>query len=606
MMHTMRRCDQPTNRTIFESSDSTDDIDHQLSSCLPPSHLPLHSPPHKQVTFGTPPTFRKKNPTRRKKRSIDILSPERELPLQILSPAHRPPSGKLNHRTPEEMSGGKHLNRPSSERFVPTNLKLSEMDGGDPSLTREAGAKSDDSLEPPITPGGSLSPAVNQLIKSLQKTPTRMTHRRTGSGGGPMINLLQPPPSDSGIMTNTSATAIATAGPIEDSISTMEHSGCKVDGKLITNKIPYSKLDSSDSDSDPETVTTMFQEQDNSNYSTSVLTLALLRSHQDRKENTQLLSETGHAQQVQSSATPTDQHHQSEDLMVSESNPRRWGAYTMLSNESSCEVTGTDGGHDADSESDCSETESTDHYPTTTETTTTHTLTLSISPTPTFSTSSPHPPSSTTSDRCNTSPLSSLGSPSHQDFPTSPTETLTTNTPREITPTAADDREEEEEEASDSSSGPEHQSVSVSEDVNSSISSVASSQPGQVAMLISQFEEGINEPVDDDELVTIATDTHSVVNNPPDTPRLQIPLHIQRKHNHIRRHRNQSSGSYSPIKVEQALSLAIHDGSLGNSTSIVRHFFENIVSKGLPEEVGLNRSYSTTELEDSGFQVGNI
>ena len=114
----------------------------------------------------------------------------------------------------------------------------------------------------------------------------------------------------------------------------------------------------------------------------------------------------------------------------------------------------------------------------------------------------------------------------------------------------------------------------------------SSSHQGQVAMLISQFEVGGSESGD-------RTEDSTEVDIPPDSPRLEIPLHIRRREHH-------SSGAYSPVRVEHSLSLP-HDNGLGNSTTLVRHFFENIVSKGLPE-IGMPRTYST-EMEDSGFQV---
>jgi hypothetical protein len=128
---------------------------------------------------------------------------------------------------------------------------------------------------------------------------------------------------------------------------------------------------------------------------------------------------------------------------------------------------------------------------------------------------------------------------------------------------------------------------------------------GQVAMLISQFEVGLNESMiasgkERDHTEAPVCEPVSSVEVEPESPRLEIPLHIRRKQQ--QHHQNLTRGSYSPVKVEQALSL-FQDSGLGNSTTIVRHFFENIVSKGPPEEVGMNRTYNTTtELEDSGFQ----
>ena len=143
---------------------------------------------------------------------------------------------------------------------------------------------------------------------------------------------------------------------------------------------------------------------------------------------------------------------------------------------------------------------------------------------------------------------------------------------------------------------------SSSEEEDACESSITSQ--GQVAMLISQFEVGLNDSTMASGKEREDTDgpiCQPLSSPPPESPKLEIPLHIRRKHQH--HHHQLTRGSYSPVKVEQAISL-LHDSGLGNSTTIVRHFFENIVSKGPPEEVGTNRTYTTTtELEDSGFQV---
>ena len=101
-------------------------------------------------------------------------------------------------------------------------------------------------------------------------------------------------------------------------------------------------------------------------------------------------------------------------------------------------------------------------------------------------------------------------------------------------------------------------------------------------MLISQFEGGENN------ITSLSNSETSLTGS-----QLEIPLHIRRE--------QQLSGSYSPAKVEQALTV-LHASGILNTTSIVRHYFEN-VSRGATD-VGLQRRHSNTELEDSGFQVG--
>lgn len=559
-MHKLRRHETPAGRAVFESSDSTDDVENSLYQS-PPSLPPL-SPPHthKVVALGTPTTGRKKMHIRRKRRSVENPSPERDVPpLTVVSrtshpPPRRPPTGKsVLLVTPNQPSSRQYLPRDQHPhgKTLHVDLHLREGEHTDGSRTAMGGTEVNDSIEPPITPGGSLSPAVDELIKSLQKVPSR-THRRMGSGG----SITSPP---------TQRRSTATSNGSKQSDKTVRNpctpshglsyvssidkqqrlhpplemfSGHRDSGKGL-NGILYSNLDSSDSDSDPETL----QEQDNSNYSSP----ATVRVRQDREKR--LTSDT---RELSSNSPSRNTHY---PLTVPSVSKPQLVAYTALSNESSCEVMGTDG-HDADSESNYGETES-------------MALSFSLSRTPTSV--SPLPLSSTSvSDQHNISSLSSLAS-AVPDFP-SPSDTLTTNTPREVTPAAEEIPRVDAEQNIESVSGSSHQ--------------------GQVKMLISQFEVGGNEVGNAD-----ANDlSRSEENDLSGSPRLEIPLHIRREQQHL-------SGSYSPVRVENALSL-LHNNALGNSTSIVRHFFENIVSKGLPE-VGMHRqAYSTTELEDSGFQVG--
>ena len=650
----MRRYDQPASRTVLESSDSTDDIDQTGRHLPPPPLSPLTPPPsthllthdNNTVNFGTPPTSSRKKPhPRRKRRSTERTSPDKEIQPLATPTHHQPLDSKTNLPLVPKTLGAQFSPRDqiTTEKMVPTRLNLkgtNHTDGARRSI--EGGSKSDDSLEPPITPGGTLSPAVDELLRSVQQkaspssSSTRdRTHRRTGSGGS--ANLLPQGWRNSSAtgtpgsgrhstvleMAGVRRTSSPSLSPSHWTRSNKQHQQhqqqqttplLREHREKMMSSVPYSKLDSSDSDSDTET----YREQDNSSYSgtSSVLNRDLLKTHQE----SQLLSST-HARGGQSTTTPTN-HHQLPTihlLPAPNATLQPPPVYSpALSNESSCDITGTDG-HDADSESDCGETESAteDHYPTTT-TTNTETIShsFSLSPTPTFcSSATPHPPS-TSSDHYNTSPLSSssLGSPVPPNFPSSvplnfPSSSSPAGTPRPLSPpplALTDDREpdftiitatEEEGEIDTHSLRDERTGTTSEEDVcESSITS-----QGQVAMLISQFEVGLN-----NSMTASGDHTEDPVCEPvssgevePESPRLEIPLHIRRKQHH----QNLTRGSYSPVKVEQALSL-LQDSGLGNSTTIVRHFFENIVSKGPPEEVGMNRTYNTTtELEDSGFQV---
>lgn len=654
MMQNMKWYDQQANRTVLESSDSTDDVE-QMGRHLPPPPLsPLNptSPQHDcntAVHFGTPPTSssHKKPHPRRKRRLTGRTSPERELhPITTPSLDTKANPALVPNIMGTQFSPG---GQKSSGKVVPTSLNLRGANDteGNRHLT-EGGSKSDDSLEPPITPGGTLSPAVDELLRSLQHKASpsssavgrERTHRRTGSGGsGNLPPQLMPGRSSSasaatgsqrqsyllemaGVRRSSSPSSLP---PSYWTRSSKHHQQQQTIPLLREHRekasIPYSKLDSSDSDSDTET----FQEQDNSSYSgtSSALNRGVLKTHQESQLLSSTLAHGGH-----SSATPTSHHHQPPTIHLlppsasTTLQPPLSPYSPALSNEGSCDVTGTDG-HDADSESDCGEKESTtdDHYPTTTAAeTTSQSFSLSLSPTLTFSSATPHPPS-TSSDHGNTSPLSSssLGSPIPPNFPSSslyfPSSSSPVGTPRQLSPpppplpTLSGEGEPEfgdltttegeaEGEVYFLSRRDERASTSEEDACESSITS-----QGQVAMLISQFEVGLNDTAtamtpsnEREEAPDVPTSPAAI---PPESPRLEIPLHIRRK----KQHQQLTSGSYSPVKVEQALSL-LHDSGLGNSTTIVRHFFENIVSKGPPEEVGMNRTYSTTtELEDSGFQV---
>ena len=388
--------------------------------------------------------------------------------------------------------------------------------------------KSEDSVEPPITPGGSLSPAVDELIKSFRQQPFR-THRRTGSGGslqgymthrrtgsnGSGSNSKQSTLESSVRKVSGSSTPIldpSRSSPAKQSQHTsLEHLPRH---NASSGVIPYSKLDSSDSDSDPE-----IAEQDNTNHSVS--TVEAFPSHlvQNPLTSRKRVSNSPSRNMRYPAGLPSTDDHKRVTLITS-------------SNESSCEITGTDG-HDADSESNNGETESTadERLPTK------PTNFLSLSPPSTPNSLSPLPLSSSTStpEPYGLSPLSSLAGPTipHSETPTS----------RPPSP--------------------------------------ANSHHGQVAMLISQFEGSENNMTSLSNSETSLTGTQ-----------LEIPLHIRRE--------QQLSGSYSPAKVEQALTV-LHASGILNTTSIVRHYFEN-VSRGTTGG-GLQRRYSTTELEDSGFQV---
>lgn len=506
MMQKIKRNEAPAGRPIFESSDSTDDVENsfcQLHTPIP--HTLPH--PHKVALFGTQNTPRKKSHVRRKRRSEGDTHP-----ISPLSGSHEIPVGKFTPLvTPHQLHSGQYLYQdcPPSGKVAHMNLGLKVGNHN----TQE-GEKSDHSIEPPITPGGSLSPAVDELIKSLQKVPSR-THRRTGSGES--ITSLRTARQTTTSKQTTSEISVRkmSSAQLGGHSGSLEMLSGYRDSAKMRNGILYSNLDSSDSDSGPES----FQDQDKSKYPTYVP----IKEFQD--------GEISHLPSAQEpGSTP-----------------------------STAKMVGTNW-HDADSESNYAETESTaeEHLAETTDT-----LSLSLSPTPTST--SPHPPSSTTaSDHHNSPPSSPIPSCSSQD---DPTETPTINTPRDVTPAFED-----------VASTNDKQTRTVSDEEEGTTTSTS-----KVSMLISQFEVGGSDKTSDDDFSS---------NSPPDSPKLEIPLHIRR---------DGQPQSYSTARAEQS---SLHENILGNSTSIVRHFFENIVSKGLPENGMQRRSYSTPELEDSGFQVG--
>ena len=422
----------------------------------------------------------------------------------------------------------------SSSSHLPLHIHI-PLEQVDSSQGPHEGRKSDDSNEPPITPGGSLSPAVHELIQSFRQLPFR-THRRSGSGGSGQAPFSYRRTTSMGLRPN-SKQSTPERGPWKSSNSstpTPAMSRCSSAGNTQYRGqggsaetlpvlgagaicVPYSKLNSTDSDSDRET-----QEPDNTNLSIStpdpLLSLpragTILSSPSKRVSN----STNENTQYPVSLSSMADQKRIT--LIVS-------------SNESSCDVPGTDG-HDADSESNNGEMEGAveTHLPSRSKNF------LSLSPPTSPFSLSPLPRSSTTStsDPTNHSPLSSITGSVHEW-------TLSDNA---------------------------H---------TSSPSSSINSQHGQVAHLISQFEGSETSTPDANEY------DESVLT----APQLEIPLHIRRD--------RQFSGSYSPVRTEQAF----HANGILNSTSIVRHYFENVSRGGT--DFSLYRTYSKTELEDSGFQV---
>ena len=397
------------------------------------------------------------------------------------------------------------------------------------------GRKSDDINEPPITPGGSLSPAVHELIQSFRQQPFRM-HRRTGSGGsGPAPLGYRQTPSIGSRPSSKQTTP--ERGPWKSSNSSTPTPGisrCSSAGNTQYRGhgvsaealpvlgasaigVPYSKLDSTDSDSDHET-----QEPDNTN-----LFISTTDPLSSLPRGGTILSSS--RKQVSNSTNKNTQY----PVNFTSMPDRKKVTLIVSSNESSCDVPGTDG-HDADSESNNRETEGAVD----THLTSRSKHFLSLSPPASPFSLSPLPCSSTTStsDPTNLSPLSSI-------------------------------------------TGSVHEWTPLHDAHTSSPSSSINSQHGQVAHLISQFEASEASTPDANEY------DESVLS----ASQLEIPLHIRRD--------RQFSGSYSPVSVEQAF----HASGILNSTSIVRHYFEN-VSKG-GADFRIHRTYSKTELEDSGFQV---
>ena len=113
-----------------------------------------------------------------------------------------------------------------------------------------------------------------------------------------------------------------------------------------------------------------------------------------------------------------------------------------------------------------------------------------------------------------------------------------------------------------------------------------------IVKLISQFE---NSTINGDDNQSEATRSGTT------TPKLEIPFHIRRD---SELETCQYAGNYSPVSVEESLNPTLANAlrELGGQTVIVRGFFENVGTKRAPD-LQMQRSISSTELEDSGFQV---
>ena len=114
-----------------------------------------------------------------------------------------------------------------------------------------------------------------------------------------------------------------------------------------------------------------------------------------------------------------------------------------------------------------------------------------------------------------------------------------------------------------------------------------------VASLISQFE---NSSIHSD------GNQSETAHSGTSTPKLEIPFHIRRE---SEAETYKYTGSYSPIGVEESLNPALESvlKDLGGPTVIMRAFLENVSSKSRALGLRMQCSNSSTELEDSGFQV---
>ena len=120
-----------------------------------------------------------------------------------------------------------------------------------------------------------------------------------------------------------------------------------------------------------------------------------------------------------------------------------------------------------------------------------------------------------------------------------------------------------------------------------------SSTRSSVASLISHFENSsINSDGNQSETGHSGTST----------PKLQIPLHIRRK-SEVETYKY--TGSYSPASVDKSLNPALENAlkELGGPTVFVRAFHENVGSKSRAPGLQMQSSNSSTEFEDSGIQV---
>lgn len=429
--------------------------------------------------------------------------------------------------------------------------------------------------EPAITPGGSFSPGVNELIQSFK--PQTRTHHRTASGGS-----IQSFKSHTHRRTGS-------GGSAKSLFKLHRRQGSNGSGKGMN----YTKLDQAHKGDSLQSTPVKSRSRSNSVGSAHRGRSSVDHTPTHRSSNSSIPYAKFDLSDSESSDQNTD--HESEDSLTfgphtststagshsAQSAPKalKRGASNGSvkfpekqegSNDSSGDAAGSDG-HEADSESNNGDCESGDDsnklssLPASPFTSETDDMTSCSTPDFLAKVDFPSPDVALSSEQLLHKDMVAEPKPS---TPEADISNVTVNDPtlRPVFP---------------STNAATLDDDCVQEAVSQgSLTSTGFSQRrphGQVAMLISQFE----------------CSSHNSASQASLLPaRLEIPFHIRRDIDDV-------SGTYSPAKVEEMLGSLDDSMKLG-STILVRHFFENVGSK---PALRMQTSSTGSELEDSGFQV---
>lgn len=320
----------------FTDTTTEDEVDSH------PDHIRQHSSPSRYIPSSGPKMERatsfdisrgRKRPFRRKRRisgtkeeaagpttlDPDMMdSKQTLLPAASHSPSHSPPLLPQQQTTPtREPSRGElligHCTSGESTPRVPQTHEL------------------------PITAEGDLSPAVAQFLDSVKKHPAHIhhnvrrsnsnsslrTHRRQGSNGS-THSFRNPSSPLSGSPIKGPSQCNSTSSLSKSRRAPREHTPSR---RGSGSSIQYTKLDSSSSEEDDKEHETGTQSSDHNTATTS--------------EGQSFISRLkSQANETQSSSTGQQRGHFSSSHR------------DLYSNESSCDAQCSDGGHDADGESD--------------------------------------------------------------------------------------------------------------------------------------------------------------------------------------------------------------------------------------------------------------